>query len=129
MSGRTTDCRLNHIPQNVRQPSDARTIVLHLRAGLSSDVLAKLQDWRKCGRRKIVQLHELSYGLWHSCGSCAIKRKFIAWLSQQSCCICECEPLRLLYKYLKCLTAALGVLWQSVLRRSQGSLAVLCTTR
>ena len=30
------------------------------------------------------ELQELSYGLWHSCGSRAIKRKFIAWLSRGS---------------------------------------------
>ena len=41
---------------NVWQPYDARTIVLRWRAWLSSDLLGKLQDCRKCGCATIVRI-------------------------------------------------------------------------
>ena len=47
-----TSCRFS---LNVRHPYDARTLVLRSHAGLSQDVLAELQSYRKYGGRTVVR--------------------------------------------------------------------------
>ena len=47
-----TSCRFS---LKVGHPYDARTLVLHSHAGLSPDVLAELQSYRKYGGRTVVR--------------------------------------------------------------------------